>query len=212
MGGGLFIYLFSNYDWWSISQCRLFFCWHVSRICKTLLSSNAVRHRESLGSVYFFPLMSLWLNPSCRLLIYCSDMLIVSYANKEKIWLLIISLHSSNRTMSSYAVIWNCLLVFLWPSCVFNLFIFYWPSFSLSASLLTSSQCEYEAVQRDTAANPCLIVFHMIYFWLHRAGCRPVNMTLWCWVKEDIRKRSFPHIYLTVAFEAEPDKHHRCLF
>ncbi len=140
--------------------------------------------------------MSLGLNPSCRLLIYCSDMLIVSYANKETIRLLIISLHSSNRTGSSYTVIWNCLLVFLWPSCDFNLFIFYWPSFSLSlphSSHLLSVR--YEAVQRDTAANPCLIIFHMIYSWLRRAGCRPVNTTLWCWVKEDIRKRSL--LFLT---------------
>ncbi len=142
-GGGdkimhLFIYLFAHNGWWSITQCKLFFFFfffYISRICKTLLSSSAVRHRESLGYVSFFPLMSLGLNPSCRLLIYCSDMLIVSYANKETIRLLIISLHSSNRTGSSYTVIWNCLLVFLWPSCDFNLFIFYWPSFSLSLCL-----------------------------------------------------------------------------
>ncbi len=81
----------------TLISVEFFSFWHISRIWKTLLSSSAVRHRESLGYVSFFPLMSLGLNPCCCLLIYCSDMLIDSYANKETIRLLIISLHSSNR-------------------------------------------------------------------------------------------------------------------
>ncbi len=164
---------------------EFFSFWHISRIWKTLLSSSAVQHRESLGYVSLFPLMSLGLNPCCCLLIYCSDMLIVSYANKETIRLLIISLHSSNRTGSSYAVIWNCLLAFFWLSCDFNVFIFYWPSFSSSLPHSSCFLClRYEAVQHDTAANPCLIIFHMIYFWICRAGCCPVYMTLWRWLKK----------------------------
>lgn len=155
--------------------------------------------------------MSPGLNLSCCLLIYCSDMLIIYHANKETIRLLIISLHLSNRMRSSYAVIWNCLLVFLWPSCDFNLFYFFLLTKLLSlphSSHLLSVR--YEAVQRDAAANPCLIIFHMIHFWLPHAGCRPVNTTLWWWVKEEVS--AFLYQYLTVAFEAEPIKHYRCLF
>ncbi len=143
MGGGqnnaiyLFIYLHIMAGDRSPSvNCFFFFFFFFyihSRICKTLLSRSAVRHRESLGYVSFFPLMSLGLNPSCPSADLLPDMLIVSYANKETIRLLIISLHSSNRTGSSYTVIWNCLLVFF-DRAVILIYLFSIDQASLSLS------------------------------------------------------------------------------